>query len=150
EGKGRVADWLAAESDIVARFAGGDNAGHTVRVGDDTFKLHILPSGILHPDVTCIIGAGTVLNPLTLVAELDELLKNGINVTPDQLIIDGRTHIITPAHIALDGASESSLGSEAIGTTKRGVGPAYSSKMARTGIRAHSMLSPEGFGDQIE
>src|SRR5436305_1685444 len=119
EGKGRVADALASEADIVARFAGGDNAGHTVRVGDQTFKLHLIPSGILHPKVTCILGAGTVVNPLTVIREMNELRQSGVEVTPDRLLIDARAHIITPAHIALDGASESSLGQEAIGTTKR-------------------------------
>jgi adenylosuccinate synthase len=149
EGKGRIADWLAAQSDIVARFAGGDNAGHTVRVGEQTFKLRLIPSGILNPGVVCIIGAGTVVNPLTVLGELEDLRQKGIDVQPDQLIIDPRAHIITPAHIALDGALEESLGQEAIGTTKRGIGPAYSSKMARTGIRAHSMTEPEQFGDLL-
>ena len=149
EGKGRVADALAAQSDVVARFAGGDNAGHTVRVGDETFKLHLIPSGILHPNVTCILGAGTVVNPLTVIREMNELRKSGIEVTPARLLIDARAHIITPAHIALDGARESSLGGEAIGTTKRGIGPAYTSKAARSGIRAHTMMEPEQFGDQL-
>jgi adenylosuccinate synthase len=150
EGKGRVADWLAAQADIVARFAGGDNAGHTVNVGGQTFKLHLIPSGILHPGVTCILGAGTVVNPLTVLSEIAGLHKKGIEVTPDRLLIDVRAHIITPAHLALDGASEASLGEEAIGTTKRGIGPAYTSKMARTGIRAQAMLEPEQFGDQLQ
>lgn len=150
EGKGRVADWLAAQADIVARFGGGDNAGHTVRVGDDTFKLHLIPSGILHPAVVCILGAGTVINPLILIREIAYLSERGVKVEPGRLMIDPRAHIITPAHIALDGASEIALGEEAIGTTKRGVGPAYASKMARNGIRAQSMGEPERFGDQLE
>jgi len=150
EGKGRVADWLASQADVVARYAGGDNAGHTVRVGNDTFKLHLIPSGMLHPGVLCVLGAGTVINPLTLIREIDNLRKNGIDVTPERLLIDGRAHIITPAHLALDGASETLLGQEAIGTTKRGIGPAYTSKMARRGIRAHVMTDPEQFGDQLQ
>ncbi len=150
EGKGRVADWLAAQAEIVARYAGGDNAGHTVRVGDNTFKLHLIPSGILHPGVVCILGTGTVVNPLTLMQEIADLRRSGIEVTPDCLLIDGRAHIITPAHIALDAASETSRGGEAIGTTRRGIGPAYMSKMGRTGIRAHSMTDPERFGDQLQ
>ncbi len=150
EGKGRVADRLAAESDVVARYAGGDNAGHTVRVGDNTFKLHLIPSGILNENALCVLGAGTVINPLTLIRELDDLAAGGIMVTPVRLAVDPRAHIITPAHIALDGASERVLGQNAIGTTKRGIGPAYSSKTARTGIRAGSMSDPERFGDQIE
>ncbi len=150
EGKGRVADWLAAQADIVARFGGGDNAGHTVRVGDDTFKLHLIPSGILHENVVCILGAGTVINPLILMREIAYLDERGIKVIPGRLMIDARAHIITPAHLALDGASESALGAEAIGTTKRGIGPAYASKMSRTGIRAQSMGDPERFGDQLQ
>jgi adenylosuccinate synthase len=150
EGKGRVADWLAGKADIVARFAGGDNAGHTVTVEGQTFKLHLIPSGILHPGVVCILGAGTVINPLTILHEMADLHKSDIEVTPDRLIIDARAHIITPAHLALDGASESSRGGEAIGTTRRGIGPAYTSKMARTGIRAHTMTEPEQFGDQLQ
>jgi len=150
EGKGRVADRLAARADVVARYAGGDNAGHTVRVGDNTFKLHLIPSGILHEDALCVLGAGTVVNPLTVLRELDDLEKGGIHVTPERLAIDPRAHIITPAHIALDSAGERALGKDAIGTTNRGIGPAYASKMARTGIRAGSMLDAEHFGDQIE
>ncbi len=150
EGKGRVADWLAGQADVVARYAGGDNAGHTVAVEDKTFKLHLIPSGILYPGAVCILGAGTVINPLTLLREMADLDKSGIKVTPDRLFIDARAHIITPAHLALDGAKEASLGGDAIGTTKRGIGPAYTSKMARTGIRAHSMSDPEQFGDQVQ
>ncbi len=150
EGKGRVADWLAARADVVARFAGGDNAGHTVRVGDNTFKLHLIPSGILHEQVVCVLGAGTVVNPLTVLREIADLQKGGVYVTPARLVIDPRAHIITPAHIALDGANERALGKDAIGTTKRGIGPAYTSKMARTGIRAHNLTDPEKFGDLIE
>ncbi len=150
EGKGRAVDWLAADAEIVARYAGGDNAGHTVRVGGTTFKLHLIPSGILHPGVTCILGTGTVVNPLILLHEMDYLHERGIEVTPARLMIDARAHVITPAHLALDGASEAALGVEAIGTTKRGIGPAYASKMSRTGIRIHAMRDPEQFGDLLE
>ncbi len=150
EGKGRVADWLASDADIVARFAGGDNAGHTVRVGADTFKLHLIPSGILHEGVICVLGAGTVVNPLTLLHEIAALETGGVHVTPQRLIIDPRAHIITPAHLALDSANEEALGSGALGTTRRGIGPAYTSKMARTGIRAQMMIDAERFGDLIE
>lgn len=150
EGKGRVADWLAGQADVVARYAGGDNAGHTVRVGNNTFKLHLIPSGILHEGVRCVLGPGTVVNPLTVLREIADLAKGGIKVTPDRLIIDPRAHIITPAHIALDSANETALGADKIGTTNRGIGPAYSSKTARTGIRASAMHDSERFGDQIE
>ena len=150
EGKGRAVDWLAADAEIVARYAGGDNAGHTVRVGGTTFKLHLIPSGILHPGVTCILGTGTVVNPLTLLHEMDYLHEHGVEVAPARLMIDARAHVITPAHLALDGASEAALGVEAIGTTKRGIGPAYASKMSRTGIRIQAMRDPEQFGDLLE
>jgi adenylosuccinate synthase len=150
EGKGRVADWFAEHADVVGRFAGGDNAGHTVRVGDDTFKLHLIPSGILHPSVQCILGAGTVINPLTILNELADLEAGGVHVTPQRLVIDPRAHIITPAHIALDGASETARGADKIGTTKRGIGPAYASKAARTGIRAGALVDPERFGDLLQ
>src|SRR5688572_2840036 len=109
EGKGRVADWLASESDVVARFAGGDNAGHTVYVGSTVFKLHLIPSGILHERVTCILGGGTVINPVNLLREIDELRGLGIDVSPDRLIVSTRAHLISPAHIALDKASEQAL-----------------------------------------
>ena len=150
EGKGRVADRLASEADIVARYAGGDNAGHTVTVGSKTFKLHLMPSGVLNPKAVCALGAGTVINPLTLLGEIDELARGGIVVTPKQLAIDPRAHIITPAHIALDGAGERALGKDAIGTTNRGIGPAYASKAARTGIRIGAMQDAENFGNRIE
>jgi adenylosuccinate synthase len=150
EGKGRVADWLSGQAAVVARYAGGDNAGHTVRVGNNTFKLHLIPSGILHEGVKCVLGAGTVVNPLTVLREMDDLKKGGIMVTPERLAIDPRAHIITPAHIALDGAGERARGDHKIGTTHRGIGPAYSSKSARTGIRAGEFRDSEKFGDLIE
>ena len=109
EGKGRITDLLAAESDIVARFSGGDNAGHTVSVGDQIFKLHIIPSGIIHPHTTCVLGSGMVLNPAKLISELDQLSAVGIDVGPERIKITGAAHINSPAHIALDGAEEKIL-----------------------------------------
>ncbi len=149
EGKGRVVDWLAAEADIVARYAGGDNAGHTVFVEEDIFKLHLLPSGILREDVICILGNGMVINPLNLLNEIDNLAKMGIDISPQRLLISARAHIITPAHIALDGASEKGRGEDAIGTTLRGIGPAYLDKTGRKGIRAAQMANPEDFADAL-
>ncbi len=149
EGKGRVADWLAAESDIVARFAGGDNAGHTVYVGDKVFKLHLVPSGILHPHVTCVLGNGMVINPVNLIKEMDELKVMGIDLPPERLIISTRAHIISPAHIVLDSLAEKALGDEAIGTTLRGIGPAYLDKTGRRGIRAGQLADIEGFADTL-
>lgn len=149
EGKGRVADWLAVESDVVARYAGGDNAGHTVVVGDKVYKLHLIPSGILHDHVTCVLGNGMVVNPVNLVREMDELEAAGVPVTPDRLIISTRAHLITPAHIALDAASEKARGKDAIGTTLRGIGPAYLDKTGRKGIRSGEMVDVEAFADQL-
>jgi adenylosuccinate synthase len=149
EGKGRLTDLLAAGSDIVARFAGGDNAGHTVTVGEHIFKLHLIPSGIVQPHATCILGSGMVINPAKMIEELDQLAAFGIDISPNRLFISGAAHIITPAHLAMDGAEESSRGGEKLGTTRRGIGPAYTDKAARKGIRASSMRSPEQFAQQI-
>ncbi|MBL8160724.1 MAG: adenylosuccinate synthase [Anaerolineae bacterium] len=150
EGKGRVADWLAAESDVVARFAGGDNAGHTVVVGGAVVKLHLVPSGILHSHVTCVLGNGMVINPINLVKEIDRLAAMGVNISPSRLHISTKAHLITPAHVALDGAAEKARGDQAIGTTLRGIGPAYMDKTARHGIRAGQMANLEEFGDALQ
>lgn len=137
EGKGRVTDLLAAQSDAVARFSGGDNAGHTVAVKEETFKLHLIPSGIVHENKLCIVGNGTVINPAVFLREIDALAERGIDVGPHRLKISERAHLITPAHIALDKAHEAQLGEGAIGTTQRGIGPAYTDKVSRQGLRAH-------------
>lgn len=149
EGKGRVADWLAAEADVVARYAGGDNAGHTVVVGDKVFKLHLIPSGILHKRVVCVLGNGMVVNPVNLLKEIDSIQAMGIEITPDRFMISSRAHLITPAHVALDSVSEKALGNQAIGTTLRGIGPAYMDKTGRKGIRAGQMLRVEEFGEAM-
>lgn len=149
EGKGRVTDWLAADSDIVARFAGGDNAGHTVNVGDKVFKLHLAPSGILRPNIICVLGNGMVINPVNLLKELDSLTVDGIDVSPERFMISTRAHIITPAHIALDDAAERARGDQAIGTTLRGIGPAYLDKTGRKGIRAGEMADVEEFANKL-
>lgn len=145
EGKGRVVDSLAARADIVARYSGGDNAGHTVFVGDELFKLHLIPSGILHQRTVCVLGNGMVINPVSLVKEIDMLAAMGIDVPPERLLISTRAHLITPAHIALDALREQALGAQAIGTTLRGIGPAYLDKIGRSGIRAGSMRHPDEF-----
>lgn len=142
EGKGKITDLLAAEADIVARFGGGDNAGHTVTVGTERFALHLIPSGILYPRVTCLLGGGMVVNPKKLLAEMEGLAVRGVDVSPDRLKLSGRAHLIMPYHIALDGAAEAARGEAAIGTTKRGIGPAYTDKAARCGIRVQEMLHP--------
>ncbi len=140
EGKGRAVDWLASSADIVARYAGGDNAGHTVALGSEVYKLHLVPSGILHEDVVSIMGNGMVINPINLVREIKSLRAQGLDITPERLVISSRAHIITPAHIELDKARELSLGDEKIGTTLRGIGPAYLDKTNRAGIRTGDML----------
>lgn len=142
EGKGKITDLLAAEADMVVRFGGGDNAGHTVTVGAERFALHLIPSGILYPHVICLLGGGMVVNPKKLLAEMDGLAARGVDVSPERLKLSGKAHLIMPYHIALDGAAEEARGGEAIGTTRRGIGPAYTDKAARSGIRAQEILHP--------
>ncbi|MCK6577221.1 MAG: adenylosuccinate synthase [Anaerolineae bacterium] len=150
EGKGRVADWLAADSDVVARYAGGDNAGHTVAVGGKVYKLHLIPSGILHSRVTCVLGNGMVVNPIHLMREICDLQAQSVPVTPQNLQISSRAHLITPGHIALDAASEAKRGAGKIGTTLRGIGPAYMDKTGRSGIRAGQMVDAEEFAEALQ
>jgi adenylosuccinate synthase len=150
EGKGRLTDLLASESDWVARFSGGDNAGHTVTVEDQIVKLHLVPSGILQAHTICALGAGMVINPAKLVAEIDQLTSLGVDTSPDRIKLSTMAHVITPAHLALDGAEERHRGDEEIGTTKRGIGPAYTDKAARRGIRAAEMRDPAQFAARIQ
>ncbi len=148
EGKGRIVDWFAAGADFSARYNGGDNAGHTVTVGKQIFKLHLIPSGIIHPQVVGVLGNGMVINPCTLFEEMDTLEKAGIPLPPERLRVSYAAHIITPAHKALDKAIEASRGKGNIGTTGRGIGPAYTDKASRQGLRAADMLSP-AFDERI-
>ncbi len=150
EGKGRVVDSLARKADYVARFSGGDNAGHTVTVGGETFRLHLVPSGIIHPHTIGVIGNGLVINPKILLREIDMMRKKGVEITPERLRISFAAHIITPAHLALDRAIETDRGKGKIGTTLRGIGPAYNDKAARSGIRIEAMLSQEDFANAIK
>ena len=149
EGKGRVVDLLAADSDFVARYSGGDNAGHTVTVGKSIFKLHLVPSGIINSHVKCVIGNGVVINPKVLLNEMEMLKREGIEISPERILISYAAHIITPSHLALDKAREIARGRGKIGTTLRGIGPAYNDKVARSGIRMEAMLSQEEFADAI-
>ena len=149
EGKGRVTDELAAEADIVARFAGGDNAGHTVYVDGTVFKFHLLPSGILRESVVCVLGNGMVINPVNLLKEMDEMTARGVDISPERLLLSTRAHIISPAHIALDKAAELARGDQAIGTTLRGIGPAYLDKTARQGLRAGLMAHTEDYAEAL-
>ena len=149
EGKGRVVDWLTRDADLVARFGGGDNAGHTVVAQGHKLGLHLVPSGVLYADVTCLIGAGVVVNPERLVTEMDELAVLGIDVGPSRLKLSAAAHIILPTHRALDGARETARGGEALGTTRRGIGPTYADKAARVNVRAGDMASPEQFAERV-
>ena len=145
EGKGRIVDLLAREADMVARYYGGDNAGHTVTVGEDTFKLHLLPSGIMHSHTVGLLGNGMVINPATLLREIDQVRETGVIINPDRIKISHAAHLITPGHIALDGAREEARGKDRIGTTKRGIGPAYNTKVNRSGLRMEDLLDEKGF-----
>jgi adenylosuccinate synthase len=135
EGKGKVVDALTAEADVVVRYGGGANAGHTVYVGEEKFVLHLIPSGILHFAKTCVIGNGVVIDPEALLSEMAELRKRGVPVNPERLKISDRAHVVMPYHIALDRWRESRAGKGKIGTTGRGIGPCYTDKTARLGIR---------------
>ncbi|OPY22132.1 MAG: Adenylosuccinate synthetase [Methanomethylovorans sp. PtaU1.Bin093] len=143
EGKGKIVDLISDKYDLVVRFQGGDNAGHTVKVGDVIYKLHLIPSGFLL-DSRVLIGPGTVLNPLSLAQELEMLAKGGIHIGPEKLGIDAKTSIIMPYHIELDGLKESSR-SEKIGTTKKGIGFAYIDKVARDEIRLADLADKAKF-----
>jgi len=147
EGKGKIVDLLAQESDVVCRYQGGPNAGHTVIVAGETFKFRQLPSGILSGRVS-VLGNGCVVDPEVLLAEMDELIERGVSVEP--LRVSGNAHLIMPWHIALDGASERRLGKLQIGTTRRGIGPAYADKAARIGIRVQDLLDPKILRQKIE
>jgi adenylosuccinate synthase len=149
EGKGRIVDLLSEQADYVARYNGGDNAGHTVSVEHEIFKLHLIPSGIIHPHCIGIIGNGVVVNPSTLIKEIEELRAAGISLTPERLRVSHAAHLITPAHLALDRAQEISRGTGKIGTTQRGIGPAYTSKVSRQGLRLSTLLNHESLSDTI-
>jgi adenylosuccinate synthase len=150
EGKGRIVDLLAAQANLVVRYNGGDNAGHTVSVGSELFRLHLVPSGILHSHTMCALGAGMAINPARLVDELDQLQAQRVDASPQRLKISTAAHLITPVHLVLDGAEEARRGSDELGTTRRGIGPAYTDKAARRGLRAEAMRDPEAFATLIE
>ena len=150
EGKGKVVDLLADRFDVVARYQGGHNAGHSVYVGDKAFVLRLLPSGIIHEDTTCVLGNGMVIDPKAFFEEVDQMQSQGISITPERLKVSSRAHLIMPYHRALDHTSEERLGNEKIGTTLRGIGPAYEDKAGRRGIRVSDALSPEVLRMRIE
>jgi adenylosuccinate synthase len=144
EGKGKIIDYLARDASAVARYSGGNNAGHTVINDAGTFKLHLVPSGICWPHVTNIIGNGVVVDPDVLLGEINEL-----NLTPENLVVSDRAHLILPYHVELDKLEEARRGNQAIGTTGRGVGPAYLDKVNRTGLRAGELLDPEDLATRL-
>ncbi len=148
EGKGKIVDLLARHSDLVCRYQGGPNAGHTVVAGGETYKFHHMPSGILYGGTRCVLGAGCVIDPEVFIGELDEAEARGLST--ELVYVSGNAHLIMPWHIALDGASERRLGSLQIGTTRRGIGPAYSDKAARLGIRVQDLLDPKILRQKIE
>lgn len=145
EGKGKITDLLSKSADVVVRYQGGVNAGHTVVVQGQTFKLHLIPSGILYPETVCIIGSGTVIDPKELLAEIDRL--KALNVSVDNLVISAAAHVTMPYHRMIDNASEKKRGDRKIGTTGRGIGPTYADKSERTGIRVVNLMDPEGLRD---
>jgi len=141
EGKGKITDLLSKSADVVVRYQGGVNAGHTVVVQDQTFKLHLIPSGILYPDTECIIGSGTVIDPKVLLVELDQL--ETLHVSSKNLMISETAHVTMPYHRLIDQASEERRGTHRIGTTGRGIGPTYADKSERTGIRIIDLMDPD-------
>ncbi len=148
EGKGKIVDLLASHSDVVCRYQGGPNAGHTIIANGQTYKLHHIPSGILYPGTLCILGAGCVIDPEVFIREIDGLDARGVST--DAIRISGNAHLVMPWHIALDQASERRLGTLQIGTTRRGIGPTYADKYARLGIRVQDLLDGKILRQKIE
>jgi adenylosuccinate synthase len=149
EGKGKIIDFLTETAEIVVRSQGGNNAGHTVIVGGTKYVLHLIPSGILRPGTLCVIGNGVVLDPVAVAAEIEGLRSKGIEVTPKNLMISDAAHLVLPYHRLLDEAREAARGAAKIGTTKRGIGPAYGDKIARVGLRVADLLHPESFAQKL-
>ncbi len=148
EGKGKLTDLLAGEMDMVVRYQGGHNAGHRIVVGGEAFALQLVPSGVLYPHITPVIGNGVVVDPGVLVAELDALSAKGVDVS--RLLVSGNAHLIMPYHQELDRLTERFLGKNALGTTKRGIGPAYADKAARVGLRVQDLLDPKIFRQKLD
>ena len=149
EGKGKMTDYLAEEANVVVRFQGGNNAGHTVVVGDKEYKLHLIPSGILYEDKLNVIGNGVVVDPKALFEEIDYLEGVGVKVTPEKLIISDRAHLIMPYHKVLDKLKEKARGKNDIGTTGKGIGPCYTDKFERCGIRVCDLMHEEVFTEKL-
>lgn len=148
EGKGKITDFLSEHAEVIARYQGGNNAGHTIKFDGNTYKLHLIPSGIFYNDKLCVIGNGMVVDPSALATEIDYLHERGIST--DNLRISNRAHVILPYHLKLDEVQEEQKGANKIGTTKKGIGPAYMDKAARVGIRIADLLDPEVFHRKLE
>src|SRR5688572_5201670 len=148
EGKGKVTDLLAEHTDLVVRYQGGNNAGHTIVVEGERYALHLVPTGILYPHCIPVIGPGVVVNPQVLLEEMDALAERGIDT--DRLLVSGNAHLIMPYHLELDRVTERRLGKNRLGTTKRGIGPAYADKGTRVGLRVQDLLAPKLFSAKLE
>lgn len=147
EGKGKVTDYLAQKAQVVVRYQGGNNAGHTIKNGENVYKLHFIPSGILHPGILCVLGNGMVIDPIDLVAEIRGLEREGVDVS--NLRISDRAHMIVSYHKLIDGLNEERRGPNKIGTTRKGIGPAYMDKAARCGLRIGDLLDPEELSGRL-
>jgi adenylosuccinate synthase len=148
EGKGKLTDLLAGEMDVVCRYQGGHNAGHRIVVDGETFALQLVPSGVLHANITPVIGNGVVVDPLVLLEEIDTLNARGVDTS--RLLVSGNAHLVMPYHQELDRVTERFLGKNALGTTKRGIGPAYADKAARVGLRIQDLLDPKIFRQKLD
>lgn len=148
EGKGKIVDYLSSKADLVARYQGGHNAGHTVVINNEKFILHLIPSGILYKDKLCLIGNGVVVDPAALIEEIDGLKQRGIEVKKN-LYLSKNAHLIMPYHLIIDRENERLRGAKSIGTTGRGIGPAYCDKIGRSGIRVADLLQPKVFKDKL-
>ena len=150
EGKGKMTDYLAEETNVVVRYQGGNNAGHTVEVGEKQYKLHLIPSGILHDEKLNVIGNGVVVDPKAFFTEIDYLKEEGVKVTPEKLIVSDRAHVIMPYHKVLDKLKEKARGKNDIGTTGKGIGPCYTDKFERCGIRVCDLIDKEVFKEKLK
>ena len=148
EGKGKVTDLLAERTDVVVRYQGGNNAGHTIVVENERYALHLVPTGILYPHCTPVIGPGVVVNPQVLIEEMDNLETRGVET--GRLLLSGNAHLIMPYHLELDTVTERRLGRNRLGTTKRGIGPTYADKAARIGLRVQDLLDPKIFSEKLK
>ncbi|MEK7825211.1 MAG: adenylosuccinate synthetase, partial [Nitrospirota bacterium] len=148
EGKGKIVDMLSGDADIIVRYQGGHNAGHTVVIDDQQFILHLIPSGVLRTEKVCVIGNGVVVDPAALINEISDLAKKGVTVEK-RLFISKMAHLIMPYHRAIERETERQKGARRIGTTGKGIGPAYVDKIARIGIRVADLLEPDIFRDKL-